>query len=167
MSRNTIPKLDFVSCLAAVFAQTMGLLPDTQNCELRMRRECQEHFPRHRLQRKPLVSDPGMHHGTCVTARAVRHVGIANLRWRGKRSHHSRRMRSPQFYVSGIWVINLFIAYQCASYIIGFTVIGKGYWQSVIGIYQQGLDESILLVNLSAYLTALDQKPACKQHRFH
>ena len=24
-------------------------------------------FPRHRLQRKPLVSDPGMHHGTCVT----------------------------------------------------------------------------------------------------
>ena len=26
-----------------------------------------EHFPRHRLQRKPLVSDPGMHHGTCVT----------------------------------------------------------------------------------------------------
>ena len=24
-------------------------------------------FPRHRLQRKLLVSDPGMHHGTCVT----------------------------------------------------------------------------------------------------
>ena len=24
-------------------------------------------FPYHRLQRKPLVSDPGMHHGTCVT----------------------------------------------------------------------------------------------------
>ena len=24
-------------------------------------------FPHHRLQRKPLVSDPGMHHGTCVT----------------------------------------------------------------------------------------------------
>ena len=23
-------------------------------------------MPRHRLQRKPLVSDPGMHHGTCV-----------------------------------------------------------------------------------------------------
>ena len=26
-----------------------------------------ERFPDHRLQRKPLVSDPGMHHGTCVT----------------------------------------------------------------------------------------------------
>ena len=24
-------------------------------------------FPRRRLKRKPLVSDPGMHHGTCVT----------------------------------------------------------------------------------------------------
>ena len=32
-----------------------------------MRRECQERFSRHRLQRKVLVSDPGMHHGTCVT----------------------------------------------------------------------------------------------------
>ena len=26
-----------------------------------------EHFPRHRLQRKPLVSDPGMHRGTLRT----------------------------------------------------------------------------------------------------
>ena len=46
---------------------SMGLLPDTLNCGLRMRRECRERFPRHRLQRKPLVTDPGMHHGTCVT----------------------------------------------------------------------------------------------------
>ena len=30
-------------------------------------KECRERFPRHRLQRKLLVSDPGMHHGTCVT----------------------------------------------------------------------------------------------------
>ena len=29
--------------------------------------ECRERFPRRRLQRKPLVSDPDMHHGTCVT----------------------------------------------------------------------------------------------------
>ena len=33
--------------------------------------------------------------------RAVMHVGIANPRWRGKRSRHSRRMRKQQFYVSG------------------------------------------------------------------
>ena len=32
-----------------------------------MRRECWECFPHHRLQRKPLVSNPSMHHGTCVT----------------------------------------------------------------------------------------------------
>ena len=29
--------------------------------------ECREHFPCCRLQRKPLVSNPCMHHGTCVT----------------------------------------------------------------------------------------------------
>ena len=45
----------------------MGLLPDTYNCGLRMRRDCRERFPRYRLQRKLLVSDLGMHHGTCVT----------------------------------------------------------------------------------------------------
>ena len=32
-----------------------------------MRRDCRERFPRHKLQRKPVVSDPSMHHGTCVT----------------------------------------------------------------------------------------------------
>ena len=37
------------------------------NCELRMRRECRERFPHHQLQRKPLVSDPFMHHDTCDT----------------------------------------------------------------------------------------------------
>ena len=45
----------------------MGLLLYTQNCGLRMRRECRKRFPRHRHYMKPLVSDPGMHHGTCVT----------------------------------------------------------------------------------------------------
>ena len=45
----------------------MGLLPDTENCELRMRRECRERFPHQRRQRKLLVNDPCMHHGTCVT----------------------------------------------------------------------------------------------------
>ena len=43
------------------------LLPDTYNCGLRMRRECWERFPRRRIQRKPLVSDPGMHHDTRIT----------------------------------------------------------------------------------------------------
>ena len=74
----------------------MGLLPHRQNWGLSMRRECRERFPSHRLQMKPLVSDPGMHHGTCVT-----HGGIANPQRRGKRSQHSRRTRNPQFCASG------------------------------------------------------------------
>ena len=54
----------------------------------------------------PPVSDPDMHHGTCVT-----HVpwcmpgsltsGFVWNWWRRKRFRHSRRMRNPQFYVSG------------------------------------------------------------------
>ena len=47
--------------------ETMGRLQDTQNYGLRIRRECLERFPRQRLQRKSIVNDPGMHHGTCVT----------------------------------------------------------------------------------------------------
>ena len=50
-----------------VYIRYMGLLSDAQNCGLRMRRKCRERFSRHRLQMKPLVSDPDMHHGTCVT----------------------------------------------------------------------------------------------------
>ena len=49
------------------FRASMGFLPDTWNCGMRMRRECRERFPCHRLRRKPLVSDSGMHRGTCVT----------------------------------------------------------------------------------------------------
>ena len=45
----------------------MGLLPDTQNCGLHMRRECWERLLRPRLQWKPLVGDPDVHRGTCVT----------------------------------------------------------------------------------------------------
>ena len=54
----------------------------------------------------PWVSYPDMHRGTCGT-----HVpwcmpgllisGFLWSRWRGKRSWHSRRMRNPEFCVSG------------------------------------------------------------------
>ena len=42
--------------------QSMGLLPDTQNCVLYMRWECRERFPRHRWLAIP----------TCITTRASR-----------------------------------------------------------------------------------------------
>ena len=81
--------------------QLMGLLPDTQNCGMRMRRECCERFfP------PPQVSDPDMHHGTCVTHVPWRMPESLTScfvwsRWWGKRSQYSRRMRNPQFCVSG------------------------------------------------------------------
>ena len=53
--------------VATVLILNYGLLPDKQNCGLRMHRECRECFVRHLLQKKPLVSYPGMYHGTCVT----------------------------------------------------------------------------------------------------
>ena len=54
----------------------------------------------------PRVSDPDMHHGTCVThvpwcMPGSLTIGFLWSRWWGKRSRHSRRMRNPQFYVSG------------------------------------------------------------------
>ena len=71
-------------------------MPDTHNCGLRMRRECRERFPRHR----------GLAIPTCITARAWRTYRDACRDcevsgWRGKHSQHPRRMRNPQFYVSG------------------------------------------------------------------
>ena len=52
----------------------------------------------------PRVSDPGMHHGTCVTQVPWCIPGVSGSiwsRWRGKRSRHSRHMHNPQFYVCG------------------------------------------------------------------
>ena len=53
----------------------------------------------------PRVSDPDLHHGTCVTLvpwcmpRSLS-SGFLWSRWRGKRSRHPLRMRNPQFCVS-------------------------------------------------------------------
>ena len=53
------------------------------------------------------VSVPNMHHGTCVTYVPWCMPGSLTSdfvwsRWRGKRSRHTRCMRNPQFYVSGM-----------------------------------------------------------------
>ena len=47
--------------------QDNGPLARYGKLRLLMRRECRKLLSRHWLQSKPLVSDPGMHHGTCVT----------------------------------------------------------------------------------------------------
>ena len=66
-----------------------------------MRRECRGRFPRHWFQRKLQVSDPGMHHGTCVTHVSWCMSGSLTRAGGEKRSRHSRRMRNLQFYISG------------------------------------------------------------------
>ena len=54
----------------------------------------------------PQVSNPDILHGTCVTCvpwcmPGSLTNGFLWSRWRGKRSRPSRRMRNPQYYVSG------------------------------------------------------------------
>ena len=52
----------------------------------------------------PRVSDPNMHHDTCVAHVPWCMPGSLTsgfLRWRGKRFRHSRRLRNSQFCVSG------------------------------------------------------------------
>ena len=54
----------------------------------------------------PRVSDPDMHHGTCVTHVPWCMPGSLTSSfvwsgWQGKRSRHSGRMHNPQCYVSG------------------------------------------------------------------
>ena len=62
-----------------------------------MRRECRERFPPPPIS-KETASYLSRHASRHVRdARAVMHVGIAYLRWRGKRPHHSRRMRTRDF----------------------------------------------------------------------
>ena len=72
-----------------------------------------------RVKRKPLISDPGIHHGTCVTHMPWCIAGSVTRGSRGKRSKHFLRMCNPQFYVSGkrpiqgsIYITLLKIYYQ-------------------------------------------------------
>ena len=64
-----------------------------------MRRDCRERFPCPRLQKKPLVNNPYMHHGTCVTHMPWCMSGSLTRGGQGKCSWHSRRMHNPQFSV--------------------------------------------------------------------
>ena len=59
--------LCFVAACYCYVQTRDGLLTRYGNYGLRMRRECREHFPGHRLQRKSVINDPGMQHDTCVT----------------------------------------------------------------------------------------------------
>ena len=90
----------------------MGLMPDTKNCGLHMRRECRERFPWYR----------GLAIPTCITARASRMCRFLSSRWRVYRSRHSRRMQNPQFCVSGKRPIE-WIWHVCWQYGLIYGVI--------------------------------------------
>ena len=64
-------------------------------------------WPRHWLERRPLVSDPGMHHGTCVTHVPWCMSGSLTRGGGGNVPGDSRRMRNPQSYVfiRGPWAL--------------------------------------------------------------
>ena len=66
-------------------------------------------------------------------ARAVMQIGIANPRWRGKRSRHSRRMRNPHSYLSGKRPMHaLLVRSICAnSRISGLIPLWIETWQNV------------------------------------
>ena len=64
---NSMHVNDMTLCYQNEYMITMDVLAELWNCGWRMLRKCRKRFPQHRLQRKPLVSDSGMHHGKCVT----------------------------------------------------------------------------------------------------
>ena len=79
---------------------SMGLLPDTWNCRLRMRRECRERFPLPPISENRLLAIPA-----CITARAWRTCRDACRDClhavTGKTFPAFPAHAHPQFYVSG------------------------------------------------------------------
>ena len=88
------------------FMQHLPVLWPWASCQIRRIAVCACAGNDGNVSPPPQVNDPDKHHGTCVT-----HVpwcmqgsltsGFLCSLWWGKRSRHSRRMRYPQFYVSG------------------------------------------------------------------
>ena len=122
----------------------MGLLPDTWNCVLRMRLECRERFPRHQLQRKPLVSNPGVTHVPwCLS-------GSLTCGGQEKRSQHSRCMRNPQFYVSGKRPMGRQGLTRCVYYLVAAIVSAPVESDDIESVkkmkwfYQSCLDQGML-----------------------
>ena len=98
----------------------------------------------------PRVSDSDMHHGTCVT-----HVpwcmtvsltnGFILNRWRGKRSRHSRRMRNPQFCVSGKKLITTIVVCENIANKSGWI------WHQSGGIFMPGKSTIPYLVSKKCF----------------
>ena len=102
-----------------------------------------------------------MHHGTCVT-----HVpwfmpgslasGFLWIRWRGKRSRHSRRMRNPHFYESCKKPMETRSALPAFSRRINRSPVG-GNWPVTKGLVMQSFDV-FFIVSLAKF--SINQ-PSC------
>ena len=95
-----------------------------------MRRECRERFPHHRLQRKPRVSDPSMHHGTCVTHVSWRMPGSLT---RGGGENvpgipGGRATRIFTYLARGPWT----------SYVVAFVTILETKWSCTVSFHLSG-----------------------------
>ena len=129
----------------------MGLLPDTSNCRLCMRRECRERFPPYRLKRKPLVSDPGMHHGACAT-RNITYLARGpwvRRTWLGagwpstQPAPHMHKIRTilshPIFPLSGLscpmrWYVTKRHPLNCWSRVISVAHISQRWFQNSLDV---------------------------------
>ena len=113
-----------------------------------MRRECRERFPPPPIS-KETASKRSRHASRHVRdARAVMHVGIAYLQWRGKRSRHSLRMRTRNFaYLArGPWWCSLLMHVHIS---ICLNTLPAKPWPSVnIGPHACGYDCCIFNVYL-------------------
>ena len=124
-----------------------------------MRRECRERFPPPPIS-KETDSWRSRHASRHVRhARAVMHVGIAHLRWRGKRSRHSRRMRTRNFtYLARgpLKTLFCFLDQQVVVYsgeLFDLTSLPRWHWSHLdrvngVDNYQSILDEPLALTYL-------------------
>ena len=129
--------------------RAMGLLRDTHNCRLRMRRECRERFPHHRFQRKLLVSRHVRH------ARAVVHVGIVCPRL-GKTFPAFPAHAHPQFYVSGkrpiddkvrwlhILSFHLWLTKKCQTFVIRYSLERHLFFVEICTLYNVAQKDKLM-----------------------
>ena len=106
-----------------------------------MRRDCEEGFPRHRLQRKPLVSDPGMHMLWCMLGSLTRgisfyfsqypyldsEVTLDMIFWNASKMHHLHLNVSSWQHIEGcIWNQLIGILWRICAQMNWGMIIGPG-----------------------------------------
>ena len=112
-----------------------------------MRRECRKRFPRRGPQKETRkLAIPAR------DARAVMRVGIAKPRWWGKRSRHSRRMRNPQFYVSGKRLMPYYVRWSTGAVCGIITITNLMKHESVIIVFIIVVTRCFTLRNTAYYL---------------